>query len=58
MMQKIKGNQDLNFFKRILLSLYEFRPTDLVNFDDVVAAAEEFIPSMDHIRFFILKFLV
>ena len=30
-----------------------FRPSDLMNFDDVVAAAEEFLPSMIEMKFII-----
>jgi hypothetical protein len=38
--------KDFNF-ERISLQSCIFRPTDMVNFDDVVAAAEEYMPSMN-----------
>jgi hypothetical protein len=45
MMQKIKGKGKF-CFERFLTESRVFRPTDMVNFDDVVAAAEEYVPSM------------
>ncbi len=47
MMRKING-EDMKFFfeQRILICWREFRPSDLVNFDNVVASAEEFMPDV------------
>ncbi len=44
-MRKIEGKENF-YFKSFLLRLNGFRPTDMVNFDDVVAAAEDYMPSM------------